>query len=67
MGKPIVELTPDVRKAQRQLASDVMMMKDRLFRAGLVLTAQEMEAVTKKIGWEIAAMEDGTWPNLAND
>jgi hypothetical protein len=58
MSKPIVTLTPQVRQQQRQLASKVALLKNELMNAGLVLTAQTLEPVIRKIGWEIAALEE---------
>jgi len=40
---------------RRQLCSEAALFKDRLFRAGLFLTAQKMDVVCKEIGYECAS------------
>lgn len=65
MAKPIVEMTPEMRKMQRELANELAMMRHRLMQAGLLLTHHAIERAVVAIGHEIAAMENGTWPESA--
>lgn len=67
MATPIVEQTPAVRKAQRVLAAEIGLFRDRLMRAGLLLTHHAVEEGLKTIGYEIAALEEGTWPESVWD
>ena len=64
MAVPIVAQTYQIRKQQKQLASEIMLLKDRCMRVGLVLTSHSLELATKAVGWEIAALLQDEWPEL---
>lgn len=49
----------DIQELRRQLCVDAESFKERLFRAGLFLTAHSMDETTRQIGWEVAALEQG--------
>ena len=63
MATPIVADTPERGLAMRQLASDISMLKYRCHAIGLTLTAHALERPMQIVGFEIAAQENGTWPD----
>jgi hypothetical protein len=62
MAKNPVPNTPASAELRRSLASEIALMKDRLFRVGLHQTSRQLERAVRLIGYEIAAIESGDWP-----
>jgi len=48
--------------ARREFASLLSAWKAEAFRIGLIQTAHQMDRATRMVGYEIAALETGTWP-----
>jgi len=57
-GRPST-ITPEQRREQQRLAVMAPIIKAQLMKAGLILTAQAMEVVTFKIGWEMVYLNSG--------
>lgn len=51
-----------VAAARRELALCATQLKEKFMRAGLLQTYRQMDRTTRMIGYEIAALETGTWP-----
>lgn len=64
MSKVMEQLSPALNRERRQLCVDANGLKERLFRAGLYLTARSMDKTTRQIGWEVAALEQGKKPKV---
>lgn len=62
MSIPLLPDTKQRRLMHRDLASRISMLKEALHRYGLTMTANAIERPMQIIGFEIAAQEDGTWP-----
>lgn len=67
MGTALQKQTKKQQRYQRELVSRVMLLKHELMVAGLVATAQSMERCTRVIGYEVEALELGTWPRMSCD
>jgi len=55
----------ELREERRKLCIEVPALKVRLGQAGLWRTMQVMEEVVKEIGWEVAEIDYGQDPRLA--
>lgn len=65
MAKPISKTTAKMDKDKRRIAADLALLRNRMINAGLLLTFQASEKALVAIGYEIEAMESGTWPESA--
>lgn len=65
MAKPIVKQTKAVQAEQREIINLLTMVKDRMMRTGMLMSSHGMDELLLVAGFEVAALQCGTWPESA--